>query len=394
MEKSVFPGGFRTPAMEFSTFTVILTDRCNFHCSYCYQARKNLDLGISPIAEALDFLFPRFTRDCTVNFYGGEPLLAYETLRRTVVHLQRLNRGREKRVRYALSTNGSLLTEEALEFLDEHSFHLLLSFDGWAQDIGREDGSFDRLVSLIPAILKHRKIALETNSVFTARTIRHLASSVRLILDLGVPRFHAGVSIQVPWHPSALARLKREIAAVRGWFLERYDRLADIPWVEMAKTAERGVQSCDAGRGQLALAADGRLWGCFLFPHYFDGRTKIAGGTKYGFGKVGAFLRDPEAIYARVMSAIAGLWMANARTPERHCVMCDEIESCWVCPVAAAFLSGEMGIIASRTCGMAKFMRREKEIFAKGFLEKRRAAGPAVTAAGFSREGRSVSSPR
>lgn len=384
MNRSIFLNDLFPKAMEFSTLTIILTDRCNFCCSYCYQNKKNRQLDIATITRAIDFFYPRLTRECFINFYGGEPLLAFNRLEETVAYLESLNRRGKLKIHYSLSTNGSLLNEDILRFLHKHAFSLVLSFDGWAQEICREKGSFDRIVSLIPEIIKRRRISLETNSVFTPKTIGHLAASIRLLLLLGVPKIHAGVSYRMRWNPASLKRLKKEIATVRNSFLDAYERMGDIPWVEMAEANKKGVYRCDAGREQMALSADGKLWGCFLFPHYFDGKNGKGRGEKYCFGRVDAFLRDPEAIYVRTMSAIAGLGMDSARTPLKECVLCGDIESCWICPIAAAFSSRAVGTISLQACRLARMMREERDLFSRGFEDKKRKRNPTIKAAGFS----------
>jgi len=379
--QSAVSSGLSPRRLRFSTLTLILTDRCNYRCSYCYQRKSDRELPIPALTKTVDFIFPLLTRICYINFYGGEPLLGFDRLRRTVSRFERLNRDGKRRIRYSLSTNGSLLEEEVLRFLDEHAFTLLLSFDGSAQDKCREKGSFRRLVALIPKILERPRIRLETNSVFTAETIRHLSPSIELLLHLGVPRIHAGFTSRVKWSPASYELLKKEMAAVRSSFLGRFERRVDVPWVEMAQPDRKGILRCDAGREQLALAADGRLWGCFLFPHYFDGKERDPGGRKYCFGAVEAFVADPEAIYAKTMRAIAGLGMASSRTPEKSCVFCGEIRSCWVCPLAAAFASGTLGEITAGTCELTRTIRQEKELFKKAFREKRRASGSCVRTA-------------
>ena len=376
--------GNYTKIGEFSAFTIILTDRCNFHCSYCYQKKADRWLDIQTIMKALDFFWPRLTEECYINFYGGEPLLAFDQIKETVAYLERLNRPRKRKIHYSITTNGSLLTEEILRFMDEHAFSLILSFDGWAQDVSRKKDSFNRFVSLIPEILKRRRISLETNSVFTPGTVGQLSKSIQLIIRLGIRNLRIGFSSQRRWTPSSLVRMTKEIAVVRTSFLATYEQLEDIPWVDMKRTQKKAIYSCSAGRDQVALAADGTLWGCFLFPGYFDGRSGDRERREYCFGKVDSFLRDPKAIYARTMSSIAGLGMDNFSTPERRCIMCEEIESCWVCPVAAAFSSRAIGKISSQTCRMARMMRREKDLFIREFENKKKKPSLKIKAAALS----------
>jgi sulfatase maturation enzyme AslB (radical SAM superfamily) len=348
-----------------------LTDRCNFSCPYCYEPKSGRTLSREALLRSVDGLHPLFARDCVVNFYGGEPLLSFDLIRCAVERLERLNRSKGGKTRFSVSTNGSLIDDEVLDFLDEHGFSVLLSFDGTAQDAGRVKGSFDRLAALVPEILARTRIRLETNSVFTAGTVGHLTSSLALLLRFGVRRIHAGVSPRGDWTPAAFRRVEREMATARSLLLERFDRLADVPWIDMAEPDPPGPRRCDAGRGQLALGADGRLWGCFLFPHFFAGKKGAARGEEYCYGDIEAFRADPAGTEARVMRAVAGLGMMNARTPARHCVMCDEFPTCWICPLAAAFDSGTLGEITSRGCEMARLVRREKDRFRTAFSARR-----------------------
>jgi len=164
--------------------------------------------------------------------------------------------------------------------------------------------------------------------------------------------------------------LGRATASARALFLERYDRLEDIPWIEMAHPEIAGNLGCDAGRRQIALGTDGRLWGCFLFPHFFAGRRGEARGTEYCYGDVDGFLADPEGAEARVLTAVARLGMRNARTPASLCETCGEIKKCWICPLAAAFDSGRLGLISVQTCLVARRLRREKERLKMAFAAR------------------------
>jgi len=360
--------------MEIAAFTIILTDRCNFNCSYCYQNQANRWLETSTLTKSLDFFYPFLTQECHVKFYGGEPLLAFDQIKQAVAHLEGLKRKLKKKVRYSLSTNGSLLNDRVLRFLDEHRFFLLLSFDGLAQDILRKKGSFDFIVSIIPEILKKRHISLETNSVFTSETIGYLTKSIKFITQMGVQKMNIGFSRLPRWTSSSLINLKNEIAYARKYFRSAYERKQDIPWTYIKKEQKKSIYYCCAGRDQMALAADGTLWGCFLFPHYFNGRKRNEDYDKYCFGDVDSFIKNHKTLYSRILANYSFLRMDNFFTNETPCVMCDEIEECWVCPVAAAFSSQTLGKISSQTCRACKIMRNEKKILSKEFENKNRAA--------------------
>lgn len=308
---------------------------------------------------------------CSISFYGGEPLLAFDTIARAVEHLEALSTKHKIKLRYFLTTNGSLLDERTLEFLDEHRFSLLLSFDGLAQDIQRKKGTFDLLTSVIPRIMTRPRISLEINSVFSSKTIGYLSKSVQFIIRLGIQKLDVNIAHKPPWTASSLLRLKKEIRQVGEYFVSRYENLTDIPWSNFYKEVDRAIYHCPAGLNQMALSAQGTLWGCALFPHYFMEKKETPDYQKYCFGDVDSFIKDPQRIYAQKIVNYSELSMDRFLTPDRSCLRCGEIEQCWVCPLAAALTTGEIGRIPSWSCKRAKILRKEKRLFLDRFKKKR-----------------------
>ena len=344
-----------------------MTDQCNFKCAYCYQPRGKQCLDFSTLVKAIDFFHPILAPECFISFYGGEPLLAFDTLRRAVEHLDGLSTKRKTKIRYFLTTNGSLLNEDILGFLDEHRFSLTLSFDGLAQDLQRKKGTFDFLTSVIPRILARPRISLEINSVFSSETIGYLLESVQSIIQLGVPKLDINFAHKPPWTAFSLHLLEEEIARVGEYFLSHYKNMTDIPWPGFYEELDRAVYHCPAGLNQMALSAQGTLWGCAIFPHYFAEKNETADYQKYCFGDVGSFIKDPQRIYAQKIANYSALRMDRFSTPGRACLICGEIEQCWVCPLAAAMTTGEIGRIPGWSCQGAKILRKEKQLFLDRF---------------------------
>jgi sulfatase maturation enzyme AslB (radical SAM superfamily) len=296
----------------------------------------------------------------SIDFYGGEPLLAFAEIRQTVEQIEGLSKKRGIKAHYSLTTNGSLFNNDILDFLERYEFSVLLSFDGLAQDISRKKGSFDFLVSVIPKILERPRISLETNSVFTSETISYLSRSIALIDQMGIRKISVGFGQRRPWTSSSLLRQKKEMAVIRKYFQSNYQKISDVPWADLGEQLEKAIYCCPAGLNKMALAADGTLWGCFLFPQYFNGSKKIREAQKYCFGDVDTFRENHEEIYSRTIENYAALRMDNFSTPDGSCVMCDEIEECWICPLAAALTSRKIGRIPALVCGGAKMWRKEK----------------------------------
>jgi MoaA/NifB/PqqE/SkfB family radical SAM enzyme len=329
--------------------------------------------------RALDVFHPYLAPDCVISFTGGEPLLAFGLLRRAVEHAQGLAAREGRQARFALTSNGSLLNDEILGFLERHEFSLVLSFDGLAQEVSRKKGSYDLLVSLIPRILARPRISLEVNSVFSPETVGCLSKSIELMVRMNVPRIDVHFAHAPPWTPEALLRLEEEIGRVGDFFLTRYDRLGDIPWADLRDEHPKAVHGCTAGVDRMAVSAQGTVWGCAIFPHYLKDKFGPSGCQDFCFGDIDAFAGNPGQIYAQKIAGYSDLRMDRFSTPEGPCLMCDEVEDCWICPLYAGLTTGKIGEIAPSICQRARILRKGKRRFLDQFerRDRRNSVNPA-----------------
>ncbi|MFB0564655.1 MAG: radical SAM protein [Candidatus Aminicenantaceae bacterium] len=351
--------------MELSSFTLILTDKCNFNCPYCYQKKGEKILDFSIIEKSLDFFLPYLKEECYVNFTGGEPLLALENLKKTVSYIQNKNKGQRKHIQYSLTTNGSLIDDEVLNFLKQHRFSLMVSFDGLVQDVFRKKGSLERIVSVIKNLLVHPDIDLVINSVFMPESIGYLSKSFKFITKLGASDIRLSLSINSSWNDSSLLRLKKELHSLKDFILFFYKRTRTIPLSCFRRNIRKGIFSCFAGFDRMTLNPEGKLWGCYLFSNYFNGKKGTPEYLKYCFGDLDEFIDNHKMIYLDILRNYSNLRMDNFYTNDRACKQCPELEGCAVCPVSAAFSSSNIGKIPDWKCKYRKIVRKERDLFLK-----------------------------
>jgi hypothetical protein len=130
------------------------------------------------------------------------------------------------------------------------------------------------------------------------------------------------------------------------------------------------IHHCPAGQRKMALSAQGTLWGCAIFPHYFMGKDETVDYQKYCFGSVETFIKNPQRIYAEKITNYASLRMDRFSIRDRSCLECEEIEQCWICPLAAALTTGEIGKIPDWSCQGAKLLREQKQLFLDRFKRR------------------------
>jgi sulfatase maturation enzyme AslB (radical SAM superfamily) len=217
--------------MVFTNLTFIVTDDCNFNCAYCFQKKEKNTITNTTIKQAVDFFYPFFKKDAEIRigFYGGEPLLAFQQIKHAVMLLLEKNITGDKNIKFSVTTNGSLLTDEMLEFFNHLHFTLLLSFDGLAQDKGRKKGTLDQMVRIMERIQGYPDITFEINSVFTPQTVNDLSESLRFILRHREPEITFNLNSMTGWTAPDLETLNKELKRLADFLVSLYRETGRIP---------------------------------------------------------------------------------------------------------------------------------------------------------------------
>lgn len=124
---------------KMQKMTLQLTQNCNFRCSYCIYSGNNNDkqrqhtnvvMSFDTAKKAIDFLceHSRDSNFLNISFYGGEPLLEFELMKKATEYAKKKLFG--KHLTFNMTTNGSLFTNEIVEFCIDNEINVLVSLDG------------------------------------------------------------------------------------------------------------------------------------------------------------------------------------------------------------------------------------------------------------------------
>jgi len=114
-----------------------LTQNCNLKCSYCpyngtYENRSysNKKINLETIKKSIDYFLAhsQSTKQIAVAFYGGEPLLEMDLLKSAVEYIRQVSAGRD--VYLTLTTNGTLLNDDNIEYFQQNEIYISVSLDG------------------------------------------------------------------------------------------------------------------------------------------------------------------------------------------------------------------------------------------------------------------------
>ncbi|MBN2207830.1 MAG: radical SAM protein [Candidatus Coatesbacteria bacterium] len=162
---------------EISFMSLNGAEDCNLRCKYCYVNHGDFSgvrrmMARDVAKSSIDYLalVSGEQKMCHLNFFGGEPLLNFDLIKWSCDYAAKVLKEVGKAVKFDLSTNATLVTDEVIRFFKKHDFRVQVSIDGPADihDVQRPfvDGSgcHDIIVEAMRR-LKDAGVALGTATV-------------------------------------------------------------------------------------------------------------------------------------------------------------------------------------------------------------------------------------
>ncbi|MGY8779759.1 MAG: radical SAM protein, partial [Longimicrobiales bacterium] len=133
------------PPADFPLNTMVLnvTNKCNLACTYCYEYGDDkivdTQYGSQPkfmsedtAEDSVEFLLAESQGQpvAHLTFFGGETLLNFPLLQKTVAYARRRAAEESKRIEFSLTTNATLLRPEIIQWLADNQVGVTISIDG------------------------------------------------------------------------------------------------------------------------------------------------------------------------------------------------------------------------------------------------------------------------
>ena len=285
-------------ASPIKAMCLLVTMDCNLRCEYCFASQGDYAMGRKVMSfetgkKALDFLLENSgdRQNLEVDFFGGEPLMNWNVVKQLVEYGRSKEKEYNKRFRFTVTTNGLLLDEEKMDFINKEMSNVVLSIDG-RKDVNdrvrkRVDGSgcYDRIIE------KYKQLAEKRNyenyyvrGTFTKYNL-DFSNDVFHLYDLGFDQI--SVEPVVCDHDEKYAITERDLPAV----FSEYERLAQLMLVNEKKGkhfnffhfmldldqgpwAIKRLRGSGSGNEYVAITSDGDIYACHQFvgiPEYLMG---------------------------------------------------------------------------------------------------------------------------
>lgn len=178
---------YRTKKSFLNDFTglhiFVITLRCEHTCHYCQVSRVTqdvlqYDMSYETIDNGIDLMMASPNQYITMEFQGGEPLLAFEKVRYAVESAKRIAIKKKKEITFVICTNLAIINSDILQFCKDYEILISTSLDGpkFIHDSNRHkpnSSSYDLTIEGIEnarSILGHDKVsALMTTTLLSLK---------------------------------------------------------------------------------------------------------------------------------------------------------------------------------------------------------------------------------
>ena len=142
---------------------------CNLKCKYCFAAQGDFGgakelMSYEVGKKAIDYLIANSgnRRNLEIDFFGGEPLMNFEVVKQLVEYGRSIEKENNKNIRFTITTNGILLDDEKIEYINKHMHNVVLSLDG-RKDVNdrmrptlNDKGSYDIIMPKFKKLVESR----------------------------------------------------------------------------------------------------------------------------------------------------------------------------------------------------------------------------------------------
>ena len=268
---------------------------CNLNCSYCFasQGKYHGDRAMMTFEvgkRAFDFLIENSgnRRNLEVDFFGGEPLMNFDVVKKLVEYARSIEKQHNKNFRFTLTTNGVLIDDDVIDFANREMSNVVLSLDGRKEvhDRYRVDyagqGSWEKIVPKFQKLVEAR----EGKNYYMRGTFTHqnpdFLEDIKVMLDLGFNELSMEPVVCAKGDPSELTREDMEIVK------KQYEDLAEL-MLQKDKEGKpftfyhymidltggpciyKRISGCGSGTEYMAVTPWGDLYPC----HQFVGEEKF-----------------------------------------------------------------------------------------------------------------------
>lgn len=286
---------------------------CNLRCKYCFASTGDFGKGRKLMSfetgkHAIDFLLENSgdRPNLELDFFGGEPLMNFDVVKQIVKYARSREAEYNKKFRFTITTNGLLLDDDKIDFINKEMSNVVLSIDGRKEvnDYFRVrvdgTGSYDKILPMYKKLVAGRgDKEYYVRGTFTKKNL-DFSEDVFALYNQGFDQ----ISIEpVVGDSDEFALTEKELPAVFKEYEVLAKRILDnekkggkfnffhfMLDLDQGPCAIKRLRGCGCGNDYVAITPDGDIFPCHQF----------VGMDEYKMGNIdeGTFSQEMKADFA------------------------------------------------------------------------------------------------
>ena len=272
---------------------------CNLRCKYCFASTGDFGKGrkLMPFEvgkAAIDFLLEKSVgrENLEVDFFGGEPLMNFDVVKQIVEYARSKEEEYHKNFRFTITTNGMLLDDDTIDYINKEMYNVVLSIDG-RKEVNdrmrvRVDGSgcYDRILPKFKKLVDGRgDKEYYVRGTYTKYNL-DFSEDVMHLYEAGFDEISVEPVIESPEEAYAITeedldqiyaeydKLVDRIGAIRksGKHINFFHFMIDL---EQGPCVIKRLRGCGSGNEYVSITPDGDIYPC----HQFVGHEEYCMGN-------------------------------------------------------------------------------------------------------------------
>ena len=287
---------------------------CQLRCKYCFASTGDFGKGRKLMSletgkHAIDFLLENSgdRPNLELDFFGGEPLMNFKVVKQIVEYARSREKEFNKKFRFTITTNGLLLDDEKIDFINKEMSNVVLSIDGrkevndYFRVLPNGQGCYDMIIPKYKKLVEGRgDKEYYVRGTFTNRN-KDFSNDVFALYEAGFDQ----ISVEpVVGDSDEYALTMEDIPEI----FKEYEHLADriienekngkkfnffhfMIDLDQGPCAIKRLRGCGCGNDYVAITPDGDIFPCHQF----------VGIDEYKMGNIdeGTFDQEMKADFAQ-----------------------------------------------------------------------------------------------
>lgn len=284
-------GDFANTAVEspIKAMCLHIAHDCNLRCKYCFASTGDFGTGrkLMPFETgkaAIDFLLEKSVgrENLEVDFFGGEPMMNFEVVKQIIEYARSKEEESGKHFSFTITTNGMLLTDDNIDYINKEMYNVVLSIDG-RREVNdrmrvRVDGSgcYDKIVPKFKKLVEKRgDKEYYVRGTYTKYNL-DFSDDVMHLYEAGFDEISVEPVVENPKVEYAIT--EEDLDRIYAEYDKLVDRIAEVKKrgehinffhfmidLEQGPCVVKRLRGCGSGNEYVSITPDGDIYPCHQF---------------------------------------------------------------------------------------------------------------------------------